>query len=455
VREAVLSIVFAQPRHWPALLDAFESGAVEPSTLAAPMRKRFLESQDEALSTRAKALFESGSPGDRRQVFEDYKSVLELPADAHRGRDVFARNCAQCHRLDGQGFAVGPDLSGVRIQAGETLLMHILIPNREVVPAFVNYVVETDDGQTFSGLVGSESPVAVTLRMAGGREQTFARDQIRSMYSTRLSLMPDEVEKGMARQDLADLIGYLKGADAVSDRTVRLFNGKDINGFYTFLKERGRDNDPKGVFTVHDGVLRISGEEWGVLVTQEEYGNYHLIAEYRWGDVTYPPRADRARNSGILVHGTGRDGGRKGLWLYSFELQVIEGGTGNIFLLGDGSDAFSMTSSAVLGQDGRARFYRPGEPPVTLHGSGRVNWLDCDPDWKDVKGFRGPRDRERPPGEWNRFECIARGDTLTVILNGQVVNRCTQVRPARGRIQLQSEGAEIHFRRLELVRSAH
>ncbi len=235
----------------------------------------------------------------------------------------------------------------------------------------------------------------------------------------------------------------------VPSKTIRLFNGKDLDGFYTYLRGRGRDSDPLKVFTVGDGMLRISGQEWGCVTTLEEYADYRLIVEYKWGKQTHRPRQARARDSGVLVHSVGTEHSFGKVWLYSIEVQLIEGGTGDFIVVGDNSKRFALTCPVAPEKSGRCHVYQPDGKPVTIHG-GRINWFGRDPDWQDVKGFRGRRDVEKPVGQWNRLECIADGATVTVILNGVTVNRCIDVRPRKGRIQLQSEGAEIFFRRVDL-----
>src|SRR5262245_62171973 len=75
-----------------------------------------------------------------------------------------------------------------------------------------------------------------------------------------------------------------------------LFNGKDLNGFDTFLRDKGLNNDPDGVFKVHDGMVHVSGVEYGYFITKAEYENYHLKTEFKWGDATHPPRKDLARD---------------------------------------------------------------------------------------------------------------------------------------------------------------
>lgn len=132
------------------------------------------------------------------------------------------------------------------------------------------------------------------------------------------------------------------------------------------------------------------------------------------------------------------------------ECQMIEGGTGDLLAVGDGSPAFSLTVPAAPELQDKCPVYKAGGKPVTIN-SGRANWWGRDPQWKDVKDFRGSQDVEKPVGKWNRYECIADGDKLTVLLNGVLVNEASDVRPTKGRIQIQSEGAELFVRRIDVT----
>jgi hypothetical protein len=233
-------------------------------------------------------------------------------------------------------------------------------------------------------------------------------------------------------------------AKKVTSRIV-LFNGRNLDGWYTWLREN-RYEDPKNVFTVANRMIRISGEEWGGIATRDAYRDYHLIVEWKWGEKTWAPREDRARDSGILVHAVGEDGAYGKTWLESVESQIIEGGTGDFILVG-GKNKPRMTCD--VRRDGRELYWQKGGEPVT-RDSGRFNWWGRDPQWKDVKGFRGPKDVEKPVGEWNRQEVICFGDTITNILNGVVVNYGYNSDHTEGKIQIQSEGAEIFIRKVEL-----
>ena len=231
---------------------------------------------------------------------------------------------------------------------------------------------------------------------------------------------------------------------------VQLFNGKNLDGWYTFLKGKGRDNDPNKVFTVNKGLLTISGEEFGCITTNNEYENYKLVVEFKWGKTTFAPRTDKAMDSGILLHSIGEDGGSGGIWMRSIECQLIEGGSGDFIVVGDGTPAFSITCPVAPEKQNGSFVFKPGGNLETIYG-GRVNWYGRDPNWKDVKGFRGARDVEKPAGKWNRIECIAKGGEISIYLNKKLVNRAVDVQPQKGRIQIQSEGAEILFRKVDLT----
>src|SRR5438128_605446 len=100
--------------------------------------------------------------------------------------------------------------------------------------------------------------------------------------------------------------------------TIQLFNGTDSANFYTFLKDFGKNRDPKKVFTVHDGMIHVSGEVDGGLITNKEYENYRLVIEYKWGDKTWPPREKWAMDSGVFVHCSGEDGVAGKAWPEAF-----------------------------------------------------------------------------------------------------------------------------------------
>lgn len=233
-------------------------------------------------------------------------------------------------------------------------------------------------------------------------------------------------------------------------KIIHLFNGKNLDGWYTFLQKSGRNNDPQQVFTVQNGNIHIGGEEWGCITTNAAYSNYKLVVEFKWGGKTYAPRINNARDCGILLHSNGADGGSQGIWMHSIECQIIEGGTGDFIVVGDSSNAFQLTTTVAKEKTDDSYVYLPGGDSLQFI-SDRVNWFARDAGWKDIKGFRGANDIEKPMGQWNKMECIANGNELTIILNGKIVNHAFNVVPTRGQIQIQAEGAEILFRRVDLI----
>ena len=245
---------------------------------------------------------------------------------------------------------------------------------------------------------------------------------------------------------------------------VHLFNGKDLSSFYTWLVNDHRA-DPDKVFSVVDNVdgapaIRISGQKFGGITTHEAYDSYRLVVEFRWGTVTWNQRASRARDSGVLIHCQGADGNTgktfNGPWMRSIETQIIEGGVGD-FLMVQGYEPDGtrlsplMTATHVLDRDGEFVYDPAGTPRVFKDGN-RINWSRRDQDWTDRLGYRGALDVEKPAGEWNRLEVVVTPDKITNILNGTVVNVGTAPSVTRGKIMIQSEGAELYVRRVDLYR---
>jgi len=248
---------------------------------------------------------------------------------------------------------------------------------------------------------------------------------------------------------ITDPSGYERKNGKKSE--LKLFNSKNLDGWYTYIKDRGKNVDPKNVFTVKNGMIRISGEEYGCITSNDEFENYKITVEFKWGEITYEPRVNKARDSGLLLHSVGEDGGSDGTWMHSIECQIIEGGTGDFIVVGDGSRKFTITCPVAPVKQGNSYVYQPEGNMVTIN-SGRINWFARDPEWKDIKGFRGAKDIEKPAGKWNKIECIAKDKEIFIYLNNTLVNHAVDVQPRKGRIQIQSEGAEIFFKRIIITR---
>lgn len=241
-----------------------------------------------------------------------------------------------------------------------------------------------------------------------------------------------------------------------------LFNGRNLEGFYTWLVDT-RYSDPRGVFSVTNSAIRISGDGLGYLATEREYENYHLVLEWKWGtrNSHWGDRIGRARDSGIFLHSVGPDGNSydgKGAFRAAIECQVMEGAIGDILLIRGTNAAGELIAPRIVAKVAPRRdadgwpFWQEDGETQSLVRWGRLNWFAKSRDWKDTLNFRGSNDFYRL-GEWNRLECVCRDDRITVILNGTIVNHAFDVYPRRGKILLQCEGSEIFFRKLELKAS--
>jgi hypothetical protein len=239
-----------------------------------------------------------------------------------------------------------------------------------------------------------------------------------------------------------------------------LFNGKDLTGWDTYLgpyydtvkndwgKERiGLNSDPGKVFSVtqKDGfqVMRISGEHFGGISTKNEFSNYHLRMQFKWGNQKSAPKKTSKRDSGILYHAVGLHGADFGFWMRSQEFQVQEGDCGDYWGVAGGS--FDIPARAI---DSATYVFDPKGQMLTFNEKSR-NGRRC------IKAV----DAENPTGEWNTAEIYCHGDTAVHMMNGKVVMvlyRSGQLENDKvvpltgGKIQIQSEGAEIFYRNIEI-----
>jgi putative membrane-bound dehydrogenase-like protein len=209
VRREAAEILVSRPERLIALLDAIETGAIAANELDAARGMQLQSHRDASIRDRAKRLFGGITRSDRRQAIEALRPALSLAGERSRGRAVFQKSCATCHRAEGQGESVGPDLATITGRMPEDLLIHIVDPNREVPPSSLDYRVATTDGREYSGIIAAETANDVTLRRAAGVTDVIPRDRIESIASTGISLMPEGLEKGLSTQDFADLLAYL------------------------------------------------------------------------------------------------------------------------------------------------------------------------------------------------------------------------------------------------------
>jgi putative heme-binding domain-containing protein len=206
LRADAVTVLLMRPERVQALLDAVEAGAILGNELSAATLASLRRHADLTIRDRARKLLPATSASTREDVLRAFAPALALRGDSARGERIYLERCASCHRAGSLGYALGPDLATVKTAGREKVLVSILDPNREVAPHYVSYSIETRSGDTHAGLVTSESSTSVQLRAANGWETAVSRDQMISIRSSEVSMMPEGLEAGLTVQDMADLL---------------------------------------------------------------------------------------------------------------------------------------------------------------------------------------------------------------------------------------------------------
>ncbi|MHA4895856.1 3-keto-disaccharide hydrolase [Pedobacter sp. PWIIR3] len=192
-----------------------------------------------------------------------------------------------------------------------------------------------------------------------------------------------------------------------------IFNGKNLEGWSKYLKSQGVNKDLQNVFTVKDEAIHVSGQDFGYIVTNKTYGDFHLSLEFKWGEKKFPPREKDKRDAGVCFS---VDLSTNKIWPRCAECQIQEGDVGDLWLV-DSVTAF-------------------------------VDGIQMEP--KDYSHMAKIRDAERTHGEWNTVEVIFKKGRFKFFVNGTLVNEGEYLTLTSGRILLQSEGAEVFYRKVKI-----
>ena len=207
-RDAVLGSLLGIPFHLKGLLAAVETKRLPASAFTGVRRRQVLAAKDPVVKAMAERLLIVSA---RPEALAEATKALALTPVPANGRVVFNAVCASCHRLDREGYAVGPDLFDIRRQTKENILFHIVNPDAEIAPAFTAYLAEAKDGRVLSGILVGDTPTSITLRGPLGIEASLLRADLAKLEALPGSLMPTGLEAGLSKQQLADLLAYLKG----------------------------------------------------------------------------------------------------------------------------------------------------------------------------------------------------------------------------------------------------
>jgi putative heme-binding domain-containing protein len=208
VREGALQILLSRPDWAALLLDAIAAGDIPANQVAATQRSTLLSSSNPQIAEKAQAVWNEANSL-RAEVIAQYRPAVNGSSNASRGTTIYERECAACHKLGDRGHAVGPNLALARHRTADELLIHILDPNREVQPAYLQYVVTDTSGGIFSGLIAADNSASITLRQDRGAERTILKSDIDELATTDKSLMAEGFEKTITTAEMADLIAFL------------------------------------------------------------------------------------------------------------------------------------------------------------------------------------------------------------------------------------------------------
>lgn len=206
-------LLLSRPAWTIALLAALEGGQVTSGELDPVKIKLLAEHRDAKIRERAQKLLVNSKVGRRSDVVEAYRGVLEMKGDAERGKQVFTKTCAACHKVQAVGNDIGPNLAAMKARGPEAILLNVLDPNREVNPQYLNYAVLTADGRQLTGLIAAETATSITLKRADNATDTVLRIDIEQLKSTGMSLMPEGMEKQIDQSAMVDLLEFLKTAE--------------------------------------------------------------------------------------------------------------------------------------------------------------------------------------------------------------------------------------------------
>ena len=203
------------------LLAALESGTLTKDDLDAAQRGRLLADERTEVREKAEQLLQRVVVSDRAALLKTWETAVSLSGDFERGRAVFRKHCAACHRLDGAGYEVGPDLAALTNRTPAALLVATIDPNRDVESRYLGYSALTRDGVTLTGMLTGETASSLTLKEREGKEHVLLRSELEELRATRKSIMPEGLEQELQPQDFADIFSYLGPARAPR----RMFEG--------------------------------------------------------------------------------------------------------------------------------------------------------------------------------------------------------------------------------------
>lgn len=208
LQDAALNAFMEKDARMRMLVEALESGKIDPASIGWQRSIRLMTQRDVAYRNRARTFFSAGEG--RKKVIEEYSPALALKGEAAKGLEVYRQSCAICHQVRGkEGIPFGPDLGTIQSWPASGIMANIIDPNQSIAHGFDLWNVVMKNGESIQGVITAETPTSMTVRNAEGQVNTIARENIAAQKALNMSAMPVGLEKKISHQQMADLLAFL------------------------------------------------------------------------------------------------------------------------------------------------------------------------------------------------------------------------------------------------------
>jgi hypothetical protein len=344
------------------------------------------------------------------QLHIEWKTPVVITGDGQgRGNSgIFLQDTYEVQVLDSYN-----NITYSNGQAGSVYKQHIPMVNACLKPGEwqVYDIIYTAPRFNMNGTL--KSPAWLTVIHNGVLIQNHVQLKGHTPYTGDPSYTPHAFKLPLSLQDHGNEVSF-RNIWIREINAIKLFDPSQPDSWYTYLANSGINKDPEKTIKVENDLISIEGKYFGYLCTRDSYSDYYLRAEFKWGTRKYAPRDKDKRDSGILYHFKNTE--KDTIWPKAVECQVQEGDCGDYWCIGTSVDS-------------------PNTHELTY----------------GMKRIIRTENAENPNGEWNTLEVICSGDQSQHFVNGKRVNSGSRLSATKGRILLQSEGAEVYYRNVQLI----
>jgi putative membrane-bound dehydrogenase-like protein len=213
LKPRAVELLSERPAWTKALLAAVADKKVPAAALNVTQLRKLQQSRDPDVADRVKAIWgtirDRRNPQRERVVDQVRRAIRRTPGDPVAGQAVFVKLCAQCHKIHGQGQDVGPDITSNGRNDFDQLVSNVFDPSLVIGPGYQATTIATADGRVLTGLLAEDAKDRIVLKIQGGKLETIPRDQAEQLKTAEVSLMPEDIEKQLSPQEIADLFAFL------------------------------------------------------------------------------------------------------------------------------------------------------------------------------------------------------------------------------------------------------